>query len=84
LSNLQSMLPVLEAVVQSSKPLLIISEDVEKGNGWTLDRLREEGFPPAIISAVNALKRRLDEPDDDFVRRAASNQLALPVKRADL
>ncbi|WP_313293090.1 chaperonin GroEL [Rhizobium rhizoryzae] len=29
LSNLQAMLPVLEAVVQSSKPLLIIAEDVE-------------------------------------------------------
>ncbi|SHE76092.1 chaperonin GroEL [Kaistia soli DSM 19436] len=29
LSNLQSILPVLEAVVQSGKPLLIISEDVE-------------------------------------------------------
>jgi chaperonin GroEL len=29
LSNLQAMLPVLEAVVQTSKPLVIISEDVE-------------------------------------------------------
>ncbi|QKC89259.1 chaperonin GroEL [Mesorhizobium sp. NZP2234] len=29
LSNLQALLPVLEAVVQSSKPLLIIAEDVE-------------------------------------------------------
>ncbi len=29
LSNLQAMLPILEAVVQTSKPLLIISEDVE-------------------------------------------------------
>jgi len=29
LSNLQAMLPILEAVVQSSRPLLIISEDVE-------------------------------------------------------
>ncbi len=29
LSNLQAMLPVLEAVVQTSKPLLIIAEDVE-------------------------------------------------------
>jgi chaperonin GroEL len=29
LSNLQSMLPVLEAVVQSGKPLLIVAEDVE-------------------------------------------------------
>ncbi|HZG31352.1 chaperonin GroEL [Rhizobium sp. C4] len=29
LSNLQAMLPVLEAVVQSGKPLLVIAEDVE-------------------------------------------------------
>ena len=29
LSNLQAMLPVLEAVVQSGKPLLIVAEDVE-------------------------------------------------------
>jgi chaperonin GroEL len=29
LSNLQSLLPLLEAVVQSSRPLLIIAEDVE-------------------------------------------------------
>ena len=29
LSNLQSMLPVLEAVVQSARPLLIVAEDVE-------------------------------------------------------
>ena len=29
LSNLQAMLPILEAVVQSGRPLLIISEDVE-------------------------------------------------------
>jgi len=29
LSNLQAMLPVLEAVVQSARPLLIIAEDVE-------------------------------------------------------
>jgi chaperonin GroEL len=29
LSNLQAMLPVLEAIVQSSRPLLIIAEDIE-------------------------------------------------------
>jgi chaperonin GroEL len=29
LSNLQAMLPVLEAVVQSARPLLIVAEDVE-------------------------------------------------------
>ncbi|WP_134495547.1 chaperonin GroEL [Microvirga pakistanensis] len=29
LSNLQSMLPILEAVVQTGKPLLIVAEDIE-------------------------------------------------------
>ena len=29
LSNLQAMLPVLEAVVQAGRPLLIIAEDIE-------------------------------------------------------
>ncbi|MDK1376297.1 MULTISPECIES: chaperonin GroEL [unclassified Sinorhizobium] len=29
LSNLQAMIPILESVIQSSKPLLIIAEDVE-------------------------------------------------------
>ncbi len=29
LSNLQSMLPILESVVQSSRPLMIIAEDIE-------------------------------------------------------
>jgi chaperonin GroEL len=29
LSSLQSLLPVLQAVVQSGKPLLIVAEDVE-------------------------------------------------------
>jgi len=33
LSGLQAMLPVLEAVVQSGKPLLIIAEDVEASAG---------------------------------------------------
>jgi hypothetical protein len=79
-------LPAVALLVSGdeTRTVAYIHDVVEKGSGWTLDRLREEGFPPAIISAVNALTRRPDEPDDDFVRRAASNPLALSVKQADL
>ncbi|MDC7744756.1 metal-dependent phosphohydrolase [Rhizobium binxianense] len=69
---------------EERRTVAYLHDVVEKGSRWTLDRLREEGFPPAIISAVDALTRRPDEPNDDFVRRAASNPLALPVKQADL
>ncbi|MBX5031755.1 HD domain-containing protein [Rhizobium lentis] len=67
-----------------ARTVAYLHDVAEKGSGWTLDMLREEGFPPAIISAVDALTRRPDEPDEEFVRRAAANPLALPVKQADL
>lgn len=69
---------------EEARTVAYLHDVAEKGSGWTLDRLREEGFPPAIISAVDALTRRPEETDDEFVRRAASNPLALPVKQADL
>ena len=49
-----------------------------------MDRLRLDGFPEAMIEAVDALTRHDGEDDESFVFRAAANPLALPVKRADL
>ena len=67
-----------------ARTIAYLHDVVEKGRGWTLDRLKEEGFPSPIISAVDALTRRSGESDDEFVRRAASNALARPIKQADL
>lgn len=68
----------------TGKVVAYLHDVVEKGKGWTLDRLREEGFPPDVISAVDAMTRREDEEWEAFVRRAASNSVARPVKLADL
>ncbi len=50
----------------------------------TADYLREEGFTEEIVEAVLAVTRREGEEYDDYVRRAAQNELGRMVKRADL
>src|SRR5207302_1658548 len=41
LSGLQAMLPVLESVVQSGRPLLIVAEDVEGGSTQSRQQIEE-------------------------------------------
>jgi len=76
---------VAEAVeTLDEKTVAYLHDVVEKGQGWTLARLEAAGFSVGIVAAVDALTRRLDESEQGFICRAASNPVARPVKLADL
>lgn len=66
------------------KTVAYLHDVVEKGEGWTFERLEAAGFGFPVVSAVDALTRRMDESEQGFICRAASNPLAKPVKEADL
>jgi (p)ppGpp synthase/HD superfamily hydrolase len=57
---------------------------VEDCPGWTLARLADEGMPPAVIAAVDALTKRDGEDGEAYLARVLADPLAVRVKIADL
>lgn len=66
------------------RPIAYLHDVVERSESWSLDRLRLDGFPEAMIAAVDALTRRPGEDDESLIGRSAANPMALVVRRADL
>jgi hypothetical protein len=57
---------------------------VVEDTDWTLERLKQRGFPSEVLAAIDCVTKREGEQYPDFVERAASNPIALVVKLADL
>jgi (p)ppGpp synthase/HD superfamily hydrolase len=62
----------------------VLHDVCEDCPGWTLDRLRGEGFSDRIIDALQSVTKRDGEDYEEFVRRAAANPIGRRVKLADL
>ncbi len=58
--------------------------DVVEKSELTLDDLSNAGFGPDILTAVECLTKRENEPYLEYIRRTRLNPLARRVKEADL
>ena len=62
----------------------VLHDVIEDSPAWTAERLRDEGFPEAVVRAVELLTKREGEPYEARIERAAADPVARRVKLADL
>jgi (p)ppGpp synthase/HD superfamily hydrolase len=77
-------LRVMLAVSSLEERMAAILHDVVEDTAWTLDGLRGEGFPPAVIEAVGLLTKSDGDVYEEYVARIRANEMARRVKLADL
>lgn len=71
-------------VQTDAERMTAVLHDVVEDTGWTLQALRERGFPEQVVDAVDHLTRRESESYEEFVTRAPAHPIARRVKVADL
>jgi (p)ppGpp synthase/HD superfamily hydrolase len=77
-------LKVMLKLNSETEMIIGVLHDVVEDSPWTLENLRQEGFPEEILEALDYLTRREREDYQDFIMRVAGNPLARKVKLADL
>lgn len=77
-------LRVMLRLETTEERIAAVLHDIVEDCGWTLDRLRAEGFPEPVVLGVEAVTRRDDESYEEFVLRAKAHPIGRRVKLADL
>ena len=77
-------LRVMNRMNTELEKIIAVLHDVVEDTEWTFADLRKEGFSEKVITALDCLTKRENEPYESLISRAASNPLARRVKLADL
>ena len=78
-------LRVMLSLPSPDERIVAVLHDVcEDCPGWTLERLRAEGFSSRVITALDAVTKREGEDYQAFIARAAADPIGRRVKLADL
>lgn len=77
-------LRVMQRVRSEAARIAAVLHDVVEDTPYTLSDLRERGFSPLVVAAVDRLTRREDETYEAFIERIKPDALAVEVKIADL
>jgi hypothetical protein len=78
-------LRVMQRVATEAERITAVLHDVvEDCEGWSFERLLEEGFSADVIEALKSVTKRDGEAYEDFVKRACENPIGRRVKLSDL
>ena len=74
---------VADAVEPRLKPIALL-HDVVEDSDITIEDLKNAGFPPYVLEAVELLTHRNNEPNVSYWAKIAKNKDATAVKIADM
>ena len=77
-------LRLMFAVRKPFEKMAAVLHDVVEDTPVTLDNLRNEGFHPEVIAAIETLTKKPGESRMEAAGRAAANPIAIVVKLADV
>ena len=77
-------LRVMMRLETEAERMAAILHDVVEDTPYTLERLRELGYPQEVLTALECLTKREGESYEAFIERVRPHPLARRVKLADL
>ncbi|WNG50053.1 GTP pyrophosphokinase [Archangium minus] len=77
-------LRVMFRLETETERMVAVLHDVVEDSPWTLERLRELGYPEEVLGALDCLTKREGETYEAFIERVRPHPLARRVKLADL